>query len=100
MGKMLVFTNALDGRDEEFNRWYDEIHLPEVLALGVFTGAQRLRLGDAQMLPEQRFRYLAIYEYQGSGATAIDALTGAAGSFRMTDTMAPEMHVSLFETSQ
>jgi len=99
MGKMLVFTNALDGCDEEFNRWYDEIHLPEVLALPVFTGAQRLRLADAQMFPEQRFRYLAIYEYQGSGAIALETLTGAAGSFRMTDTMAQEMHVSLFEDS-
>ena len=30
MAKMLVFTNAREGRDEEFNRWHDETHLPEV----------------------------------------------------------------------
>jgi hypothetical protein len=99
MGKMLVFTNALDGRDDEFNRWYDEIHLPEVLALPAFTAAERMRLADAQMFPEQRFRYLAIYEYQGSAADAMDALMGASGSFRMTDTMAAEVQVSLFEAS-
>ena len=97
MGQMLVFTNALPGRDEEFNRWYDEIHLPEVLALPVFTGARRLQLAPAQMFPEQRFRYLAIYEYRGSAAAALEALTGAAGSFRMTDSLAEEVQVSLFE---
>ena len=43
MGQMLVYTNAVEGRDEEFNRWYDEIHLPEVLALPEFTRASRMR---------------------------------------------------------
>ncbi len=97
MGKMLVYTNAREGRDEEFNRWYDEIHLPEVLALPAFSAAQRFRLADAQMFPEQRFRYLAIYEYTGGSAAALEALTGAAGSFRMTDAMGAEVQVSLFE---
>lgn len=99
MAKMLVFTNAREGRDEEFNRWYDEIHLPEVLALPVFSGAERFRLAEAQMFAEQRFRYLAIYEYRGTAAAALAALTGAAGGFRMTESMAPEVHVSLFEPS-
>ena len=97
MAKMLVFTNALDGWDEEFNRWYDEIHLPEVLTLPVFSGAERFRLADAQMFAGQRFRYLAIYEYRGTAAAALEALMGAAGGFRMTDAMSPEVHVSLFE---
>ena len=99
MAKMLVFTNAVEGRDEEFNRWYDEVHLPEVLALPAFSAAERFRLAEAQMFGEQRFRYLAIYEYCGSARDALDALTGAAGSFRMTDAMAPEVQVSLFEPS-
>jgi hypothetical protein len=97
MGQMLVYTNALEGRDEEFNRWYDEIHLPEVLALPVFTAARRMRLAGAQMFPEQRFRYLAVYEYSGNAEAALAALMGAAGSFRMTDSMAAEVQVSLFE---
>jgi len=33
MGKyiLLVQSNATDGKEEEFNKWYDEIHLGEVL---------------------------------------------------------------------
>jgi hypothetical protein len=97
MGKMLVFTNAVDGRDEEFNRWYDEVHLAEVLALPVFTEARRFRLADAQRFPEQSHRYLAIYEYEGPAQDALDALAAAAGGFRMSDAMAKDTKVTLVE---
>lgn len=97
MGTMLVFTNAVDGRDAEFNRWYDDIHLAEVLALPEFTGARRMRLAAAQMFDEQPFRYLAIYEYAGSARAAIDALLGAASRMRMSEAMAAEVKVMLYE---
>jgi hypothetical protein len=87
MGKMLVFTNAVDGRDDEFNRWYDEVHLPEVLALDAFTGATRHRVTDAQMYPDQSHRYLAIYEFEGDPQDAIDQMIKAAGDMDMSDTM-------------
>ena len=29
MGHVLVFTNAVGGRDDDFNQWYDEIVLVE-----------------------------------------------------------------------
>jgi hypothetical protein len=28
---LMVLTNSAEGQDAEFNAWYDEIHLPEVL---------------------------------------------------------------------
>ena len=40
-GQLLVFSNATDGRDEEFNTWYDEVHVPEVLEVDGVSGASR-----------------------------------------------------------
>ncbi len=98
MGAMLVFTNAVEGRDDDFNRWYDEVHLIEVLALPEFTGARRFRLADAQLFDDQQFRYLAIYEYGGTAQQAVDALGAAAASFDMGDSMdMTAQHVVLFE---
>ena len=98
MGQMLVFTNALEGRDDDFNRWYDETHLVEVCALPEFVGARRFRLADAQVFGEQQFRYLAIYEYGGTAQEAVDALMAASSSFDMGDAMdMAAQHVVLFE---
>ena len=97
MGKMLVFTNAVDGRDDEFNQWYDEVHLVEVLALPEFVGATRHKLAEAQMFPDQSHGYLAIYEYKGDAADALAALGAAAGTMNMSDTLAGDAKLVLFE---
>ena len=97
MGQMLVFTNAVEGRDDEFNDWYDTIHLKEVLEVPEFTAAQRYRLGDGQLFPDQPHRYLAIYEYAGTSAEAVAALGAAAPGFNMTDSMASDTNVILYE---
>jgi hypothetical protein len=97
MGKMLVFTNAVEGRDDEYNEWYDGVHLTEVLALPEFVGATRHKLADAQMFPDQSHGYLAIYEYKGDAADAIAALGAAADSFNMSEALAPDAAVVLFD---
>jgi hypothetical protein len=33
---------------DDFNRWYDDIHIPEVLRLPGFAGAQRYRTLDGE----------------------------------------------------
>jgi hypothetical protein len=60
----VVLTNAVDGRDDEFNDWYTNRHLPDILATEGFVAAQRFRL--AEMNPAQDFahRYLALYEVE------------------------------------
>ena len=59
---MLVFTNPLPGKEDEFNHWYTNTHMPEILATDGFVAAQRFKLGDAQQMPGQEHKYLAIYE--------------------------------------
>ena len=69
--QLLVFSNPTDGKDSEYNDWYDGQHLPDVLAVPGFVGAQRFRIGapDAN-LPGSNWSYLAIYEIEESSFDA------------------------------
>lgn len=63
---LIVLSNAVEGRDDEFNDWYNNQHLRDVLAVEGFVAAQRFRLSDAQLRPDDPtpYRYLAIYEIE------------------------------------
>ena len=94
---LLVFTNATDGDDVEFNRWYDEVHLKEVLEAPGFVAAERFDLADAQMAEDDRpHRYLAIYEIEGDPADALKALQELAPTMDMTATLAKDAATSLY----
>jgi hypothetical protein len=91
MGKMLVFTNAKDGRDDEFNEWYNTIHLKEVTAIDPFKSGQRFRVSQVQGLPQQPdHSYVAIYEFEGPPQTALDNLLAASPGLNMTDALSVE----------
>ena len=75
--KWLVFTNAAPGREEAFNRWYDEVHIADLLRVPGIVGARRSELtqeqltmetGDPELCgPERigaRHRFLAVYEIE------------------------------------
>ena len=95
-GCLIVVANCTDGADEEFNRWYDEVHVPEVLSVGPIVGCQRFRVSDAQSM-EQTHRYLAIYEYEGDAAEARDALLKDSSTFNMSDTLLSDAFMSIAE---
>jgi len=61
---LMAFSNALAGRDDEFNRWYDDIHLSDVLKVPGYTAAQRFELSPSQMMPDPPYRYVALYEVE------------------------------------
>ena len=80
----VVFTNAVGDRDDEFNRWYDERHVPDVLAAPGFAAVQRFRL--AETTPSQSFthRYLALYEIETDDLAKVQQ---ALGELAGTDAM-------------
>ena len=43
-GAMVVFSNPTEGREDEYNDWYDNTHLPEVCALDGVVGALAKKL--------------------------------------------------------
>ena len=53
-----VLTHPVEGREADYNQWYTEIHLAEVLALPGFVAVQRFKLSEAQMMDTGNWQYL------------------------------------------
>lgn len=88
MAKMMVFSNAEDGRDDEYNTWYESTHLPDMLAIPGVVAGQRYRASAAGG-PEPEHRYLAVYDLDGDAATVLKSIrdNSAAHPERMTDSI-------------
>ena len=65
---LIVMSNPLDGRHDEFNDWYSNVHIRDVMRLRGSSAVQRLRMSDVQVaavlgiVPDRSFEYLAVYE--------------------------------------
>lgn len=59
---LITSVDVAAGAEDEFNRWYNDVHLPEVLACPGFASATRYECTDGQP------RYLAIYELESEEA--------------------------------
>lgn len=95
----VVQTNAVAGREAEFDEWYSNRHLSDVLAVPGFVAAQRFELSPTQRpgLPAPRYRYLALYEIEGDPADALEALGRAvADGMELSDAMAPDRSAYVF----
>jgi hypothetical protein len=69
-------------REQEYNTWYDEIHLPELVALDGFVSARRLRPVDGDG------PYVALYEIEGDNLQAVlDNMIANAGKLHMSDAL-------------
>ena len=61
----IVYTNAVEDRDDDYNEWYDNQHLNDVLTIPGVVAAQRFALSDKQRLdPPFPWKYAAIYEIE------------------------------------
>ncbi len=77
---LLALTNPVTGRDADYNAWYDDIHLADVLRVPGVTWAQRFAGAPGQgTLP---LNYLAIY-----GVADDKAVAAGLGSRRGTPLM-------------
>jgi hypothetical protein len=73
---LLVFSNPVQGREDEYNDWYTNHHLQEILAIDGFHRAQRFELTDARMTrdtPDAPWRYLSLYEVEEGALERADA---------------------------
>jgi len=83
--RLIVLTNPAEGREDEYNEWYDGKHLQDVLALKGFRAAQRFRFRPGQLGETAPFQYLAIYEVEGLTVAEAEAelLDAASDQERM-----------------
>ena len=59
---MVVMMDVEPEHDEEFNRWYDEEHLPERLEIPGYVSARRFKLEEGEGV----LKYLCIWELEDS----------------------------------
>jgi hypothetical protein len=72
---LLVFTNPVEGKEEGFHDWYDNVHVPDCLRTDGFVAVRRYevageqadtsRLNGAQDTSRPSQRYLAAWELEG-----------------------------------
>jgi len=97
----MVFSNPVEGREDDFNTWYDKEHLDDLLAVPGFVAAQRYRfaaLGPGQNEPT--YRYAAIFEAEADDVVTVqENLMAALGSGRVggSDAIAPGALPAWFE---
>ena len=67
---VLILTEPTEGMEDEYNDYYENLHLGEVLATTQLSSAQRFKLvgeaGEGCPLP-----YLAVYESDADNAEAV-----------------------------
>jgi len=92
-------TSPLEGREEEYHHWYQNIHLHEVMQLPGFKSGQRYRLATA-LAEHETFPFLAIYEVETDDIESVLAeMKSRAGTERLSisDALAPKAYAVMYE---
>jgi hypothetical protein len=70
-GIMVVQSDPVDAaREDEYNDWYDNTHVPEICAVPGFVSARRYKVHGAAAGDTGSPSYLAIYEIDADELTA------------------------------
>lgn len=96
--KLVVLSNCTEGGDAEFNDWYDNVHLPDVLRVDGFVSAQRFAM-SVPMSEGKHFKYCAIYNVETDDPQgALERLGSKAGTpeMELSETLG-EIHAALYE---
>lgn len=63
--KLVVLSNPVEGREDEYNEWYSTTHTRDMLAIPGILAVERFNLAAFQRFDSpQPYRYLAIYEVE------------------------------------
>lgn len=108
----LVMTNCDPAHEREFNTWYDDIHLADLLKIPGVVAARRAQLAGQQakfvdgvlMLCDSKsidakFRYLAFYNIESNDvASVLETIKARAGTSDMPiSPFLTEAHTVLYE---
>lgn len=73
----MVFPKAVEGREAEFNHWYDGEHLPDILRLPGFVAGQRFEM-TTEVAGKGLNPYLTVWEVETDDLPATRAALAAA----------------------
>lgn len=83
-----VSSRALPGREADYDRWYGDVHVRDVLAVAGFKSAARYRRlsGDGQETGE----FVALYTVETDDPAALlQSLFAASANMALTDAIDP-----------
>jgi hypothetical protein len=98
--KLVVLTRPVEGREDEFNDWYTNQHLDDVLAIPGFTAAQRFRIVGEPVNTPKAWKYYAVYEVEHDAPLSVlDELLARVGGERMpmSEAMDGDLYCVLYE---
>jgi hypothetical protein len=85
MAKGIIYIESRPSspdRDQEYNTWYDEVHLGELVALDGFVSARRLRPVDGDG------PYVALYEIEADDLqSVVQTMRANAGQLHMSSAL-------------
>jgi hypothetical protein len=97
----VVLSNAVPGREQEFNDWYTNQHLPDLLRVPGVQSAQRFRrTAQQRSAGPQPWEYMALYHCDAPEPDALTReLKARAGSAQllMSDAIAEVRYGCYFE---
>jgi hypothetical protein len=88
-GIILAVTNAVAGREAEFNKWYDEVHVKDLVAVPGIGAAQRYRVVAPNGMPAPPYEYLTIYRADVSPDAIFANLAATRDTRAISDSLAP-----------
>ena len=71
---MEVRVNIAPEKEQEFNQWYNDVHVPEILDMPGFISGRRFR-----RISGDEIKYMALYELESLDALRSDAYKQARG---------------------
>ena len=97
---LIVETGPAEGRDDDWNSWYDEVHIPEILEkIPGFQAATRLKRPDGTDLGPEELGYCTVYEIEAEDPSASLAALGAgmqSGALTRSDSSAGRATLTLW----
>lgn len=95
--RCIVMSNPVPGREDEYNDWYDNRHMDDVLGIPGFVRVQRFEYAASLSAETPGFQYLSIYEIDSDNiAETIGELSAAAGTSRLPISDALDTNVRAF----
>lgn len=88
---LMVMSNSVEGlglgREEEYNRWYSDKHLGDVLKVDGLVAAQRFKVVET-IEGDKPWKYMAIYEIEADDPTSfMGGLADARNHMEMSDAL-------------
>lgn len=82
--KMVALTTPKPGKEEEYHRWYQDVHLPEIVSFPGMISARRYKTALPLQNPAA-YQYMAIYEIDTDDLGGLmNAIGGAAAAGKTT----------------